>query len=204
MWGAIAAAAGQVIGSGLDYLGQSKANKSNKQMIREQMAFQERMSSTAYQRSMKDMKAAGLNPMLAYQKGGASSPSGASIAMQNPAAGMGDKLSGAAGKLAQNKIANAQLDQIEVDTGLKLQQMGQTNALMQKNDAEREMIHEQTRNLRVDRAIKDENLHSAKANAAAAKASEEILKTEGGTIARQIGTILRELNPFLQNVPKKR
>lgn len=58
-----------------------RAGQFNLQSTREQIAFQEEMSNSAYQRAMADMDKAGLNPMLAYQQGGASAPSGSSATM---------------------------------------------------------------------------------------------------------------------------
>ena len=82
VWGAIAAAA---IGGLASAYGASKQNQANQAASREQMAFQERMSSTSYQRGMADMRLAGLNPILAYKMGGATTPTGASYQAQNVA-----------------------------------------------------------------------------------------------------------------------
>ena len=59
------------------FLGQQSANSASSDAAAQQMAFQQQNSNTAYQRAVKDMEAAGLNPMLAYSQGGASAPVGA-------------------------------------------------------------------------------------------------------------------------------
>ena len=96
-----------LINGGLSYMGQSSANAFNAEEAEKNRQWQEQMRATQYQTAVKDMQAAGLNPMLAYQNGGAGNLSGAvSASAQNA---LGQFVSSA----LQTRQLEGQLEQIE-------------------------------------------------------------------------------------------
>jgi len=105
IWGAIAAA-------GITAAGQWYTN-------RQQENFARGQSTTAYQRAVADMKKAGLNPMLAYQQGGASS---SSIQPKNP-------LGGATDAIALNNMSRQTTADVEVK-GQQAANLGKTKEIL--------------------------------------------------------------------------
>jgi hypothetical protein len=156
---ALGSVGSSLIGGLFGSAGQSSANRTNMAIAQKQMDFQERMSNTAHQREVADLREAGLNPILSAGGSGSSSPSGAAIAVQNPNAELGKSIGAAVSTALQTKILaeTAEKAKWDAEAAMYDRTMKGADAVVYK-----EMFEDGTLE-RAKKALLDQQITSAKA-----------------------------------------
>lgn len=195
--------------AGLSLLGGYMGNVASAKQASKDRAFQERMSSTAHQREVADLRAAGLNPILSGTGGHGSATPGGSTAKQS------DIVTPAVQAGMSARAQAVQMDNIQADTNLKQVQQYKLGAEAANIEKEGANIQQTLRNLtethkeiggRVQLLEKDRVLRETQDVVAQAEKAGIDIKNKSLELSRQEAeimlNILRKQAPGLLDAAK--